>query len=360
MFKSLLIAILSVTVLSYAYAEDDLSEGQDLFALEWDRRDERYGLYPWSPQRFMDIIHFYNSFVYSKNFNNYCEELKAKFRKYGWPEDPCYTVPWQYQLVSENAKPLIYAEFVNPKIENKDNLKTTLVLGGVHPDELTPVHLAFRFAHEMQDHPELYEGIRVIVAPVVNPDGLLLKYPKRVNASGVDLNRNFPTRDWWAKATAQWHKTQKSDPRRFPGKGPNSEQGTRFQLDLIQRFDPDQIISVHAPLGFLDYDGPGDHVTLMKNTWKITPKDKTASELVLVLSKEAHNYKIKDYPYFPGSLGNYSGNEYSTPTVTLELTSTNPKMVSRYWRDFFPGLKAAIQRDYKKKTIEVVNEKLTD
>jgi murein tripeptide amidase MpaA len=29
--------------------------------------------------------------------------------------------------------------------------------------------------------------------PVLNPDGMLAAKPRRVNANGVDLNRNFPT-----------------------------------------------------------------------------------------------------------------------------------------------------------------------
>lgn len=36
--------------------------------------------------------------------------------------------------------------------------------------------------------------------PVLNPDGLLAPKPTRVNAGGVDLNRNFPTPGWAACA----------------------------------------------------------------------------------------------------------------------------------------------------------------
>jgi hypothetical protein len=38
--------------------------------------------------------------------------------------------------------------------------------------------------------------------PVLNPDGLLAKPARRMNANGVDLNRNFPTPQWAKEAKA--------------------------------------------------------------------------------------------------------------------------------------------------------------
>ena len=46
------------------------------------------------------------------------------------------------------------------------------------------------------------------------------------------------------------------------------------------------------------------------------------------MSKKASGYKITDYPFFTGSLGNYAGNERQIPTYTLELPNSDwPKQI---------------------------------
>jgi len=94
------------------------------------------------------------------------------------------------------------------------------------------------------------------IAPIVNPDGLLATKPNRVNARGIDLNRNFPTPNWEQEANKYWVNSTRSDPRRYPGKMPISEPESRWVFDTIEKFKPDVIISVHAPFGVLDLDGP--------------------------------------------------------------------------------------------------------
>ena len=86
----------------------------------------------------------------------------------------------------------------------------------------------------------------IIVAPLINPDGFFSKPQKRTNGRGVDVNRNFPTKDW---------KQGKKD-RYYSGPDANSESETKFQIALINRFKPTHIISIHSPLGCYDYDGP--------------------------------------------------------------------------------------------------------
>ena len=71
------------------------------------------------------------------------------------------------------------------------------------------------------------QGLQWKVAPLLNPDGLLAAKPQRVNARGVDLNRNFPTPGWQREAPRYWAKVTRSDPRRFPGKNPLSEPESR-------------------------------------------------------------------------------------------------------------------------------------
>jgi len=81
----------------------------------------------------------------------------------------------------------------------------------------------------------------IVIAPLLNPDGFLASSPTRVNANGVDLNRNFPTKDWQAKAIRQWIAKGKIK-RYYPGAKPASEQETLFQMALIKRFNPQKNI----------------------------------------------------------------------------------------------------------------------
>ena len=114
-------------------------------------------------------------------------------------------------------------------------------------------------------------------------------------------------------------------------------------MQLIDRYHPDKIVSVHAPLGFLDYDGPGD-----QKPRHLSKTEEKAKQLVKSIAAKSRNYRVVDYTFFPGSLGNYAGNERHIPTVTLELATTNPKKVDEYWKQFLPGILQSITYPFKK------------
>lgn len=270
--------------------------------------------------------------------DHYCQNLVTYFKKYDWEDTPCGDVEWKVNYKTKNGHPLLYTSFGSGE-------ETTLVLGGVHPDELTPIPIAFKFARHLAKHPELYrnQGIRIVIAPLVNPDGFLRNKATRNNANGVDLNRNFFTMDWYKKAKRFWASRRERAIRHFPGYFPNSEIETIFQSSLIDEFRPDKILSIHAPLGFLDYDGPGDRKP--KST---TPTEQRAKRLVHSIAEKSQNYRVVDYSFYPGSLGNYAGNERHIPTITLELETTNPKMVETYWRQFLPGMLQSIHYPFRR------------
>ena len=280
-----------------------------------------------------------------KQISDLCLKVDDTYKKLKWGKSPCFSVPWKYDYVSESGNPLIYWEFIRHSADEEQKRNLTIVLGGVHPDELTPIHLAFQFAEALQNNPDLYNNAHVIVAPLVNPDGFFANPPKRTNANGVDLNRNFPTATWNKYAYQVWIKSKSKDKRKFPGYFANSEQGTRFQADLIEKFRPNKVISIHAPLAFLDLDY---EIPKLLTIGKLTEQQKKARSLAELLSRSAGNYKIKDIGIYPGSLGNYAGNERVIPTITLEMSSSNPKFVKKFWTDFSPGLFKAIQYEIKK------------
>lgn len=264
-----------------------------------------------------------------------CARIAERFRRYSWESDPCGSLPWKASLKTRAGNPLLYVSFGKGP-------ETTLIISSVHPDEFTPVPMGFRFAHYLENHPELYlKNARVVIAPLVNPDAFLRNRPTRQNANGVDLNRNFFTIDWYGSAGDIWRKKASADPRYYPGYFPNSEIETLFQIQLIDLFLPDKILSFHAPLGFYDYDGPGDRKhSFMQN-------EERARQLIHAVSRKSQDYRIVDYSFYPGSLGNYAGNERNIATVTLELETTNPSKVDRYWRQFLPGLVELVQYRFR-------------
>ncbi len=130
--------------------------------------------------------------------------------------------------------------------------------------------------------------------PCLNPDGLQLG--QRTNANGVDLNRNFPTKNW--------ELTEKNE--FFGGEQPASEIETQFVIDIINAYKPETILTLHAPYKVVNYDGPAQDLA------------EQISEII--------NYPVEasiGYPT-PGSFGTYAGIERQIKTITLELDETCP------------------------------------
>ncbi|HEX5708925.1 MAG TPA: DUF2817 domain-containing protein [Pyrinomonadaceae bacterium] len=168
-----------------------------------------------------------------------------------------------------------------------------ILLGAVHGDEPASATLVEAFVASLERE-ALPSALSVVVVPVVNPDGI--KANTRYNGCGVDVNRNFPTKTWQADSHDERHK---------PGRSPASEPETRLIINLVEKYRPVLIVSVHAPLHCVNWDGP-------------------AEQVAEVMSK-ANGYELRasiGYPT-PGSLGSYAGIERNIPAVTLELPPTS-------------------------------------
>jgi protein MpaA len=175
-----------------------------------------------------------------------------------------------------------------------------LVIGGIHGDEMTSVSLVYHWLALAKAPPaDAPLSIQWRFIPSLNPDGLFAKPGRRTNANGVDLNRNFPTPNWSRDAKVYWEQRTRRDPRRWPGSAPESEPESRFLLQEMANFKPNLIVSVHAPYGVLDFDGPS-----------VPP------------SRLGRLY-LDQVGIFPGSLGNYAGVHRRIPVVTIELPSAS-------------------------------------
>lgn len=210
---------------------------------------------------------------------------------------------------SNNKVPLLVKEY--PPLKQRLPQARILVVGGTHGDEYTSISVVFRWMQTLDIH---HSGLfHWIFIPLLNPDGLFLDNSTRTNARGVDINRNFPGPMWKEVGYRRWQEYTRSNPRYYPGPYAMSEPETVFLVRLIQEFRPDVIISLHAPLNLVDYDGPGN------------PPSSLGS------------LGLRRLGNFPGTLGNFAGKQLGIPVITIEFSSSgrmpSNKEISSMWRD---------------------------
>ena len=167
---------------------------------------------------------------------------------------------------------------------------TVLVIGGIHGDEGPGAQLAKEFVRYLSTLPLQAIHGRIVVIPVANPDGFFAG--TRVNARGIDINRNFPTKDF------RQGRFKKSC---YPGRQPASEPETVAILQIASQFEPQLILTFHSEMGCVNFDGP-------------------AAEVAKAISSANGLPVRQDLGYrTPGSLGTYFGVERNIPVITLEL-----------------------------------------
>jgi murein peptide amidase A len=164
-----------------------------------------------------------------------------------------------------------------------------LWVGGFHGDEPQSVVMLDRFLIEMP-LPDT-----VLVIPCLNVDGLAAQ--TRVNANQVDLNRNYPTNNFEVQGKGTPY---------FGGNTPASEPETQLMIDLIERLQPQGIVTVHTPYQVVNYDGPAEQWATILSQYTGYPVEASIG-----------------YPT-PGSFGSWAGIERHIPVITLELPDNEP------------------------------------
>lgn len=118
--------------------------------------------------------------------------------------------------------------------------RTALFVGGVHTgSEAVTVALGRGVVEELRTgRLAIPLGVRVCVLPTLNPDGITLGL--HTNARGVDLNRNWVTKNWSAFA---WHPSTGTT---SGGSAPLSEPETRALYQYVLETRPAAVVVWHC------------------------------------------------------------------------------------------------------------------
>ena len=178
-----------------------------------------------------------------------------------------------------------------------------LVFAGIHGEEPETTYALSRALRQLGSP---LEHAAVILA--ANPDGLVRG--TRGNARGVDLNRNFPSRNWQpSPVTCRSTIEDPSDVVLSPGAHAGSEPETRALLALIAHVRPEVVVALHAPLACID--------------------DANDSALGRRLALRTGMPLVPDVGYpTPGSFGSW-GQDNDVPVITYEFPLAATEVLMR-------------------------------
>jgi protein MpaA len=204
--------------------------------------------------------------------------------------------------MSVEGRPLEYF-VLGPEFE-----RTVLFLATIHGDEAAGTPLLNTMMDTLAADPELLHGQRVVVIPVVNPDGLAAN--TRRNARNVDLNRNFPASNYKQTTTH--------------GERPLSEPATKLIHQIVQLTKPELIVAFHQAADRIDYDGPAASI---------------AHRMA-----DASPFDVRRMGLREGSLGSWAGATCGIAVVTVELPrSADDLTQEEAWETYGPMVLEALR-----------------
>ena len=130
--------------------------------------------------------------------------------------------------------------------------KKVVFYGAMHGNEANTRALLYSFINNLETRfDEIPKDKTIIVVPALNPDGVASG--SRLNANGVDINRNFATASWRSDASYPGGNNVEGS----GGTEPFSEPETRAIRDLILREGPVLVISYHSAANIVISNGAG-------------------------------------------------------------------------------------------------------
>lgn len=199
----------------------------------------------------------------------------------------------------DTAPPPLVFESIGSSVEGRELLAATVGegawrvywIGGIHGDE-PEGQRELETLLEVLSESAVQGAYTVRVLADLNPDGTMAH--TRGNARGVDLNRNFPARNF--------------SPQARRGARPLSEPESLALWVDLERFEPQLVVVSHSAHNgpFVNYDGPAQAWAerFAVGAAALDPRWRVVADM--------------GYPT-PGSLGTAIGVERGLPILTLEF-----------------------------------------
>jgi len=186
-----------------------------------------------------------------------------------------------------------------------------VLLGGIHGDEPEGVELARATESWLQQESSRPNSRLApwVVVPCLNVDGFEKR--QRVNGRGVDLNRNYPSKNWSPEV---------QNPRYHPGPAPASEPEIQAVVELVETLDPRLLIHCHSWEPMIVGTGPRAVLDAQR----------------LVKSSGYKFVETIGYPT-PGSLSQYGWHDKQIPVICIE-EQEHLKDLGSIWPRFAPGI----------------------
>jgi protein MpaA len=190
------------------------------------------------------------------------------------------------------------------------------LMAGTHGDEVEGVYVLQQLFDWLKENEDF--TLPLIVLPILNVDGY--RASTRVNAHGVDLNRNYPTANWTKEAR---------DKKYYPGEKALSEPENQFLDKLFQKFAPRFIMSFHSWKPMLNFNGDCEKIADFLHKFNSYP----------ICSD------IEGHPT-PGSLGEYGPEKYQSPVLTFECPLLSEDVsLRKIWEENKEGLQDLLQSE---------------
>ena len=192
--------------------------------------------------------------------------------------------------------------------------KYLYLIAGTHGDEVEGVYVLKELFEWLKQEHAINE-LPIVVVPILNVDGY--RSSTRVNSHAVDLNRNYPAKNWCNKSKKDKY---------HPGPSPLSEPENQFLVKLFEKFPPGMVLSFHSWKALLNYNGDIKDVA-----------DYLASY------NEYETVADIGYPT-PGSLGCYVPETYNCGVLTFECPLlTDGHSLKQIWTQNEEALKSFMQ-----------------
>jgi hypothetical protein len=188
-----------------------------------------------------------------------------------------------------------------------------IYMGAMHGDEVNSKNLMTEWFNELNANPGRLPGRSLVVIPAVSPDGVVAR--SRLNARGVDLNRNFPATDWKTMVTSP----ESPNPTPAGGPQPLSEPESAAVASYIRQTRPRAVFSFHSSAAVVEANEAGDSVSIAqtyasKARYRAVPKSQSAS---------VFKYDTT------GAMEDWMRSSLGLPAIVVELLSDTSSEFSR-------------------------------